>query len=126
MSKLLGLAGLFILTRELTKGVSPESVGPSAPTKGLTPEEKARQAERERQRKIAEDASLEKQRADEAARLRRLEEEKRLADLRFRQAQERIRANPPNCGIGKRAVLEGNGTREAPYGWKCVFTGFGV
>tara|TARA_Y100001973_G_scaffold19066_1_gene28088 strand:+ start:342 stop:710 length:369 start_codon:yes stop_codon:yes gene_type:complete len=122
MSKLLSLAGLFILTRELTKGVSPESVGPSPPTNGLTSEEKARQAERERQRKIAEDESLKRERE----RLKRLEEEKKLADLRFRQDQERIKANPPDCGIGRRAVLQGNGTREAPYGWKCVFTGFGV
>jgi hypothetical protein len=122
MSKLLGLAGLFILTRELTKGVSPQTVVPLTPTNGLTSEEKARQEERERQRKIAEEESVKR----EQERLKRLEEEKRLADLRFRQAQERIRANPPDCGIGKRAVLEGNGTREAPYGWKCVFTGFGV
>ena len=124
--KILGLAGLYLFYREFSKGVSPESVGPSTPTFGLTPQQIAEQQRRERARKEAEDASLEKQRADEAARLRRLEEEKRLADLRFRQAQERIRANPPNCGIGKRAVLVGNGTREAPYGWKCVFTGIGV
>ena len=111
MSKLLGLAGLFILTRELTKGVSPESVGPSAPTNGLTPEEKEKQAERERERKKAEAESVEKQ---------------RLADFLFNQEQQRITNNPPDCGEGKKPVRKGLGTRASPYFWVCELKRFGL
>ena len=120
MSKLLGLAGLFVLARELTKGVSPESVGPSTPNNGLTPEEKARQEERERARKEAEDASIARQRErDRIA----AEEKKRLDNLFFaRQAQ--IKANPPFCGLGRSPRLRGAGTRNSPYSWECILTGF--
>jgi len=119
--KILGLAGLYLFYREFTKGgVSPITVVPPSSPNGLTPQEKARQEERERARKEAEDASLEAERE----RQKKLDEAKRLADLRFRQAQERIRANPPNCGFGRTAQLRGAGTRDSPYGWECILTGF--
>ena len=125
MSKLLGLAGLFILTRELTKGVSPDTVGPSTPTNdnfgipdALTPESEADRIAK--QKRLDE----ERKRQEEAERQKRFEEEKRLSDLRFRQDQERIRANPPNCGFGRTAQLKGVGTRNSPYSWECILTGF--
>ena len=113
MSKLLGLAGLFILTRELTKGVSPKTVGPSPPTNGLTPEEKERQAERERERKKADAESVERE---------------RLLDFNFRQEMERITNNPPDCGEGKKPVRKGAGTRIPynPYYWFCELKRFGL
>jgi hypothetical protein len=143
MSKLLGLAGLFILTRELTKGVSPDTVGPSTPTNGTfglsdpalqeseaariakekrLAEERKRQDEIERQRqlRIAEEESVARQRErDRIA----AEEKKRLDNLFFAQQAE-IKANPPDCGSGRSPRLRGAGTREFPYSWECILTGF--
>tara|TARA_R100000808_G_scaffold17299_1_gene38345 strand:- start:243 stop:605 length:363 start_codon:yes stop_codon:yes gene_type:complete len=119
--KILGLAGLYLFYREFSKGVSPITVVPPEPPKnGLTPEEKARQEERERARKEAEDASIARQReSDRIA----AEEKKRLDNLFFARQAE-IKANPPFCGYGRRAQLRGAGTRASPYSWECILTGF--
>ena len=123
--KILGLAGLYLFYREFTKGgVSPITVVPPSSPNGLTPEQIAEQERRERARKEAEAASVAAERAREAERQKKLDEAKKLADLRFRQDQERIRANPPNCGFGRTAQLRGAGTRNSPYGWECILTGF--
>jgi len=121
MSKILGVAGLFILYRELTKVVSPKTVVTSGDSQlGLTQEETERQQERERQRKIAEEESVARQRErDRIA----AEEKKRLDNLFFARQAE-IKANPPNCGFGRSPRLQGAGTKEFPYSWECVLTGF--
>ena len=123
--KILGLAGLYLFYREFTKGgVSPITVvPPSSPNNFGIPETLTPESEADRiakQKRIEE----ERKRQEEAERQKRFEEEKRLSDLRFRQDQERIRANPPNCGFGKTAQLRGAGTRDFPYRWECILTGF--
>lgn len=119
--RILGLAGLYLFYREFTKGgVSPITVVPPSSPNGLTPQEKARQEERERARKEAEDASVAAQRErDRIA----AEEKKRLENLFF-QRQAEIKANPPNCGIGRSPRLRGAGTKDFPYRWDCILTGF--
>jgi hypothetical protein len=124
MSKLLGLAGLFILTRELTKGVSPDTVGPSPPTNGKfglddTESEAARFAREKAKQEAA-------KREAEAKRKIEQERERLLAEARFQAEQRKIRDNPPDCGPGRRAYLLGNGTRDNPYSWECRFTGMGI
>ncbi len=127
MSKLLGLAGLFILTRELTKGVSPQTVVPSTPTNNnfgipdtLTPESEADRIAK--QKRLDE----ERKRQEEAKRKLEQERERLLAEARFQAEQRKIRDNPPDCGPGRRAYLLGNGTRDNPYSWECRFTGMGI
>jgi hypothetical protein len=130
--KILGLAGLYLFYREFTKGVSPITVVPSEPPQnGLTPQEKARQEERERARKEAEAASVAAQRerdriaAEKKAEFDRIAaEEKRRLDNLFAQRQAEIKANPPNCGIGRSPRLRGAGTKDFPYRWDCILTGF--
>ena len=118
MSKLLGLAGLFILTRELTKGVSPKTVDLSTPTNNnfgipdtLTPESEANRIARQKAR----DEAAKKQ--EEAKRKLEQERERLLAEARFQAEQRKIRDNPPDCGPARRAILLGNGTRDNPYSW---------
>jgi hypothetical protein len=125
MSKLLGLVGLFILTRELTKGVSPQTVVPSPPTNGNgfglddTESEAARFAREKARQEAA-------KREAEAKRKIEQERERLLAEARFQAEQRKIRDNPPDCGPGRRAYLLGNGTRDNPYSWECRFTGMGI
>tara|TARA_Y100001938_G_scaffold16100_1_gene19877 strand:+ start:291 stop:665 length:375 start_codon:yes stop_codon:yes gene_type:complete len=124
MSRLLGLAGLFILTRELTKGVSPESVGPSPPTNGKFGID---DTESEATRFAREKAKQEAARKEaEAKRKLEQERERLLAEARFQAEQRKIRNNPPDCGPARRAFLLGNGTRDNPYRWECRFTGIGI
>ena len=119
--RVLALASLYLFYREFTKGVSPITVVPSEPPQnGLTPQEKARQEERERARKEAEDASVAAQRERD----RIAAEEKRRLDNLFAQRQAEIKANPPNCGIGRSPRLRGAGTKDFPYRWDCILTGF--
>jgi hypothetical protein len=125
MSKLLGLAGLFILTRELTKGVSPQTVVPSTPTNDnfgipdtLTPESEADRIAK--QKRLDE----ERKRQEEAKRKLEQERERLLAEARFQAEQRKIRDNPPDCGLGRTAQLRGAGTRNFPYRWECILTGF--
>lgn len=125
MSKLLGLTGLFILTRELTKGVSPKTVVPSTPTNNnfgipdtLTPESEADRFARQK-RLDEERRKREKAESDRIA----AEEKKRL-DNEFFKRQAEIKANPPDCGSGRSPRLRGAGTREFPYSWECILTGF--
>jgi len=125
MSKLLGLAGLFILTRELTKGVSPQTVVPSPPTNGngFGLDDTESEAERIARQKAKDEAERIKKEAE-----RKLEQERErlLAEVRFQAEQRKIRDNPPDCGPGRRAYLLGNGTRDNPYSWECRFTGMGI
>jgi hypothetical protein len=125
MSKLLGLAGLFILTRELTKGVSPITVVPSPPTNGngLGLDDTESEAERIARQKAKDEA---KRKLEEAERKLEQERERLLAEARFQAEQRKIRDNPPDCGPGRRAYLLGNGTRDNPYSWECRFTGMGI
>jgi len=119
--KILGLAGLYLFYREFTKGVvSPITVVPPSSPNGLTPDQIKEQEKRERAKKEAEDASIAAQRKrDRIA----AEEKKRLDNLFFaRQAQ--IKANPPFCGLGRSPRLQGAGTRNSPYSWECILTGF--
>ena len=125
MSKLLGLAGLFILTRELTKGVSPKTVVPSPPTNDnfgipdtLTPGSEADRIAK--QKRLDE----ERKRQEEAKRKIEQERERLLAEARFQAEQRKIRDNPPDCGFGRTAQLKGAGTRDFPYRWECILTGF--
>jgi hypothetical protein len=125
MSKLLGLAGLFILTRELTKGVSPQTVVPSTPTNGngFGLDDTESEAERIARQKAKDEAERIKK---EAKRKLEQERERLLAEARFQAEQRKIRNNPPDCGPGRRAYLLGNGTRDNPYSWECRFTGMGI
>ena len=125
MSKILGLAGLFILTRELTKGVLPDTVGPSTPTNDnfgipetLTPESEADRIAK--QKRIEE----ERKRQEEAKRKIEQERERLLAEARFQAEQRKIRDNPPDCGPGRSPRLRGAGTRNFPFSWECILTGF--
>jgi len=124
MSKLLGLAGLFILTRELTKGVSPDTVDPSPPTNGkFGLDDTESEAERfDKQKRLDE----ERKRQEEAKRKLEQERERLLAEARFQAEQRKIKNNPPDCGPARRAHLLGNGTRDNPYRWECRFTGTGI
>jgi len=126
MSKLLGLTGLFILTRELTKGVSPKTVDPSSPTNGFGLSDPALQESEAARiaRQKARDEAAKKQ--EEAKRKIEQERERLLAEARFQAEQRKIRSNPPDCGPGRRAFLLGNGTRDNPYSWECRFTGIGI
>ncbi len=122
MSKLLGLAGLFILTRELTKGVSPQTVVPSPPTNGnFGIDDTEAEAERIARQKAKDEAERIKKEAE-----RKLEQERErlLAEARFQAEQRKIRDNPPDCGLGRTAQLRGAGTRNFPYRWECILTGF--
>jgi hypothetical protein len=125
MSKLLGLVGLFILTRELTKGVSPQTVVPSPPTNGngFGLDDTESEAERFARQKAKDEAERIKKEAE-----RKLEQERErlLAEARFQAEQRKIRNNPPDCGPARRAYLLGNGTRDNPYRWECRFTGIGI
>jgi hypothetical protein len=129
--RVLALASLYLFYREFTKGVSPITVVPPSSPNGLSPQEKARQEERERARKEAEAASVAAQRerdriaAEKKAEFDRIAaEEKRRLDNLFAQRQAEIKANPPNCGIGRSPRLRGAGTKNSPYRWDCILTGF--
>jgi hypothetical protein len=122
MSKLLGLAGLFILTRELTKGVSPQTVVPSPPTNGkFGIDDTESEADRIAKQKRLDE---ERKRQEEAKRKIEQERERLLAEARFQAEQRKIRDNPPDCGFGRTAQLFGAGTRDFPYRWECILTGF--
>jgi hypothetical protein len=125
MSKLLGLTGLFILTRELTKGVSPQTVVPSTPTNefGLddTESEAARIANQKR-------LDEERKKLQELEAKAKAEKDKRLEDLQFQADQLFIRNNPQlaNCSEDRKPVLKGLGTRASPYYWVCELPRFGL
>ena len=127
MSKLLGLAGLFILTRELTKGVSPQTVVPSPPTNGNglglddTESEAARIANQKR-------LDEERKKLQELEAKAEAEKDKRLEDLQFQADQLFIRNNPQlaNCSEDRKPVLKGLGTRASPYYWVCELPRFGL
>jgi hypothetical protein len=117
--KILGAAGLYILYRELTKGVSPITVVPSTPTNGLGLDDTESEAERIAKQKEKDEAAKketeEKVKAEE-------DEKKKFEDLQFLADQAFIANNPHvyvDCKFGFQPVLKGQGTRDSVYYWVC-------
>jgi hypothetical protein len=125
MSKLLGAAGLYLFYREFTKGgVSPITVvPPSSPNNFGIPETLTPESEADR---IAKQKRIEEERKRQEEIKRKIEQERErlLAEARFQAEQRKIRDNPPDCGFGRTAQLKGAGTRDFPFRWECILTGF--
>jgi Fic family protein len=139
--KALALPALYLVYKGLTS-VSPIKLSPedanAAEEERRRIEAEERQKEWEKQQAESK-AALDKAEKESVARQREQDriaaeekkefdriaaEEKQRLDNLFFQQQAEIRANPPDCGKGRTAQLRGAGTRNFPYSWECILTGF--
>lgn len=125
--RILALPALYLVYKGLTTGEGVTLFSPVPKTPEQIEQRRKdevaieKQKEEDKRKKAEDDRKREEQRReDEKAIERQRQEEDRI----FFARQAEIRANPPNCGRGKSPRLRGAGTRNFPYSWDCIVTGF--